>query len=78
MGGGGGGGKGGSAPSAPVVQPAPKQEVTKPVTEAATAARQTQKEKANKAAGLKGSILTSDFAPAGGQNGQQGKTLLGQ
>lgn len=78
MGGGGGGGKG-RRPSTPTVQPAPKQEVTKPVTEAATAARQTQKDKASKAAGLRGSILTSDFATAG-QNGQagQGKTLLGQ
>lgn len=60
--GGSGGGKGG-APETPQVQPTPKQEVTKPVTEAATSARQTQKDKATKAAGLRGSILTSDLNP---------------
>ena len=41
-------GGGASTPSVPAVTPAPKQEVQKPVTEAATAARQNQKDKASK------------------------------
>ena len=55
--------------------PTPKQQVQKPVTEAATAARQSQRDKAAKAAGIQGSILTSplDIGTAASQ-----KTLLGQ
>ena len=68
-----GGGGGGSAPEVP---PTPKAEVTKPVTEAATAARQNQKDKAAKAAGLRSTILTGEGAMGGGNN--TGKTLLGQ
>jgi len=72
----GGGGGGGSMPT---VEPTPKAEVTKPVTEAATAARDNQKEKAAKAAGLKSTILTGEGAMgSGGSNNQGGKTLLGQ
>jgi len=72
----GGGGGGGSMPA---VAPTPKAEVTKPVTEAATAARDNQKEKAAKAAGLKSTILTGEGAMgSGGTNSQGGKTLLGQ
>lgn len=71
----GGFGGGASTPSVPEVQPAPKQEVQKPVTEAATAARQNQRDKAAKAAGIGGSILTSPLARA---RGDERKTLLGQ
>ena len=66
-------GGGYSAPSIPEVMPVPKQEVTKPVTEAATAARDAQKRKATKAAGLQSTILTGTAA-----NNSGGKTLLGQ
>ena len=45
-------GGGGGTPDVPAVAPVPKQEVEKPVTEAATAARQNQKDKAAKAAGM--------------------------
>lgn len=72
----GGGGKGGS-PSVPPPPPPPeKAQVSKPVTEAATSARQAQKDKAGKAAGLRGSILT-DPMQSGGDQGSS-KTLLGQ
>jgi hypothetical protein len=47
-------GGGGGTPDVPAVAPLPKQEVEKPVTEAATAARQSQKDKAAKAAGING------------------------
>jgi len=72
------GGGGGSTPAVttPTVEPTPKAEVTKPVTEAATAARQNQKDKAAKAAGLRSTILTGEGVMGSG-NGQ-GKTLLGQ
>ena len=66
---------GSSTPSVPAVTPAPKQEVQKPVTEAATAARQSQKDKAAKAAGIRGSIYTD---PLRRQSETNGKTLLGQ
>ena len=69
------GGGGASTPSVPEVTPAPKQEVAKPVTEAATAARQNQRDKAAKAAGIGGSIYTSPLARA---RGEERKTLLGQ
>ena len=59
----------------PEVKPAPKQEVAKPVTEAATAARQDQRDKAAKAAGIAGSVYTSPLARA---RGEERKTLLGQ
>ena len=64
---------GGGTPSMPEVAPTPKAEVTKPVTEAATAARDAQKSKAAKAAGLQSTILTGNAATTSG-----GKTLLGQ
>ena len=64
-----------STPDVPAVTPAPKQEVQKPVTEAATAARQNQKDKAARASGLAGSIHTSPLLRAG-SDGR--KTLLGQ
>ncbi len=70
-----GGGMGGGTPSVPAVTPAPKQEVAKPVTEAATAARQDQRDKAAKAAGIGGSVYTSPLARA---RGGETKTLLGQ
>ncbi len=52
------GGGGYSAPAAPTYTPE-KPQVAKPVTEAATAARDAQKDKAAKASGIGGSILTS-------------------
>ncbi|WP_157735163.1 MULTISPECIES: hypothetical protein [Desulfovibrio] len=57
----------------PEIKETPKAEVTKPVTEAATAARDAQKRKATKAAGLQSTILTGTAA-----NNSGGKTLLGQ
>ena len=69
-------GFGGGGSSTPEVAPVPKAEVTKPVTEAATAARQSQKDKAAKAAGLNSTILTGDSATA--TTSTAGKTLLGQ
>ena len=69
-------GFGGGGASTPEVAPVPKAEVTKPVTEAATAARQSQKDKAAKAAGLNSTILTGDGATA--TTSTAGKTLLGQ
>ena len=66
---------GGGTPSIPEPTPAPKQEVQKPVTEAATAARQNQRDKAAKAAGIGGSIYTS---PLNRADGATRKTLLGQ
>ena len=68
-------GAGGGSPSAPEVKPVPKQEVSKPVTEAATAAREDQKRRARMSAGLQSTVLTtsnSNNAASGG------KTLLGQ
>lgn len=64
-----------STPGVPAVTPAPKQELQKPVTEAATAARQNQKDKAARASGLAASIHTSPLLRArnDGRN-----TLLGQ
>ena len=69
-------GGGGGTPYTPEVKPVPKAEVTKPVTEAATAARQSQKDKAAKSAGLNSTILTGDSATA--TTSTAGKTLLGQ
>lgn len=66
---------GSSSPSVPEVQPAPKAAPPKPVTEAATAARQNQKDKASKAAGIRASIHTT--TPLASQE-NRGKTLLGQ
>lgn len=66
----------GGTPDTPAVAPVPKAEVTKPVTEAATAARQSQKDKAAKAAGLNSTILTGKDATA--TTSTAGKTLLGQ
>lgn len=70
----GGGGGGVSTPSIPAPTPVPKQEIQKPVTEAATAARQDQRDKAAKAAGIRGSIYTSPL----GRTDNNRKTLLGQ
>ena len=70
-----GGGMSASTPSVPEVTAAPKQEVAKPVTEAATAARQSQRDKAARAAGIGGSVHTSPLARA---RGEETKTLLGQ
>ena len=67
-------GGGYSSPSVPEVTPAPKPEVQKPVTEAATAARQAQKDKASKAAGINASVYTSPLNRADATQ----KTLLGQ
>ena len=67
-------GGGGGTPDVPAVAPVPKQEVEKPVTEAATAARQSQKDKAGKAAGINGSVYTSPLNRADATR----KTLLGQ
>lgn len=64
---------GSSSPSVPEVQPAPKAATPKPVTEAATAARQNQKDKASKAAGIRASIHTTPLA----SQENRGKTLLG-
>ncbi len=72
MGFGGGGSQ--SAPAPVYVEPE-KPQITKPITEATTAARQTQKERAAKAAGIKGSILTT---PLQSQSQDKPKTLLGQ
>lgn len=68
------GGGSASTPSVPEVTPTPKQEVQKPVTEAATAARQTQKDKAARAAGLYAAVHTSPLNRAETTR----KTLLGQ
>ncbi len=68
------GGGGVSTPAIPAPAPAPKQEIQKPVTEAATAARQAQRDKAAKAAGIRGSIYTSPLGHADNSR----KTLLGQ
>lgn len=78
MGGGGlfGGGGGGSTPPVvtPEVKETPKVEQVKNVTEASTSARDEQKRKASKAAGLRGSILTSDLSAGG----DAAKTKLGE
>ena len=69
-------GGGASAPT-PVVQEVPKAETTKDVTAATTEARQSQKDKAAKAAGLKNTVL-SDALTASGTTAGTAKTLLGQ
>lgn len=65
---------GSSSPSVPDIPPAPKASTPKPVTEAATAARQNQKDKAGRAAGIRASIHTTPLA----SQERRGKTLLGQ
>ncbi len=72
-------GGGYSAPAAPTYVEPEKPEVAKPVTEAATAARDSQKDKAAKASGLKASVLTSPVqsVPQSSQLGQGNKTQLG-
>lgn len=68
---------GGKSYSTPTVVETPKQQTTKPVTEAATAARESQRDRARKAAGISGSILTSPLEASTTTTGQK-KTLLGQ
>lgn len=68
--------------SAPSYTPPPepkKQLATKSVTESATAARDAQKEKAKKAGGLSGSILTNQNALGGTGNSStmNGRSVLG-
>jgi hypothetical protein len=65
---------GGGTPDVPAVAPVPKPEVEKPVTEAASAARQNQRDKAAKAAGINGSVYTSPLS----RRDATTKTLLGQ
>lgn len=72
------GGGGGSDYVPPAPEPTPKQQVQKPVTEAATAARQAQKDKASKAAGIQGSILTGVLNDNAAGTAAAGKRLLGQ
>ena len=66
-----GGGGSPYIPPPPVVE---KPQVSKPVSEAATAARQAQKDKASKAAGINASVYTSPLNRADATQ----KTLLGQ
>lgn len=69
----------GGRSSAPSYTPPPepkKQLATKSVTEAATAARDAQKEKAKKTVGLSGSILTNQNA-LGGSSNNTGSSVLG-
>lgn len=73
----GGGGGGGDPVETPEVKATPKAQTTKPVTEAATAARENQKDKASKAAGLRGSILTSDLNSSAAAGATQSATKLG-
>lgn len=73
----GGGGKGGSPDIPAPAPPAPKAETTKSLTAASTEARQSQKDKAARAAGLKSTILSNALTADGGAAGT-GKTLLGQ
>ncbi len=69
-----------STPPAPTYAAPEKAEVVKPVTEAATAARQSQKDKAARASGIQGSVLTSPLQSSANSESSaaQGNTLLGQ
>lgn len=69
---------GGGSPSIPEPAPVPKAETTKDVTAASTEARQSQKDKAAKAAGLKNTILSDALLSSGNSASGAGKTLLGQ
>lgn len=71
----GGGGGGGYVPPVPTPE---KPQVSKPVTEAATAARQSQKDKAAKAAGIRGSVFTDPLSAPPATGDGQAKTLLGR
>ncbi len=71
-------GGGYKAPAAPVYVEPDKPEVAKPVTEAATAARQNQKDKAAKASGLKGAVLTSPLQESPATKQSNSNSLLGQ
>lgn len=68
---------GGSTPSYTPAPEPKKQLATKSVTESATAARDAQKEKAKKAGGLSGSILTNQNALGGSSNSTGGSVLGG-
>lgn len=68
---------GGSSPYIPPPPVVEKPQVSKSVSEAATAARQAQRDKAARAQGIRGSVLTSPLAGQSGQSGS-GNTLLGQ
>lgn len=70
--------KGGGKGSTPEAVETPKQQTTKSVTEAATAARESQRDRARKAAGISGSILTSPLDASATTATGQKKTLLGQ
>lgn len=72
-----GGGQKQKAPTY-VVPDAPKQQKQKTQTEAATASRQAQDDKARKAAGIQGSILTGPMGALVQQQTQDRKSLLGQ
>ncbi len=72
------GGGGYSAPPAPTYEAPEKPQVTKPVTEAATAARQSQKEKAAKASGIQGAVLTSALQATAAKGGVSSNKYLGQ
>lgn len=69
-------GGGGSPSVPPPPPPAEKPQTAKPVTEAATAARNAQKDKAARAGGIRGSIHTNPLAGAEEQGGFN--TLLGR
>lgn len=72
---GGGGGKGSSSPPPPPPPAPPVQKLqTKPVTEAASSARENQKQKSLRAKGIKSTILTKQ----NDTNSNSAKTLLGQ
>lgn len=70
----GGGGSSPYIPPPPVVE---KPQVSKSVSEAATTARQAQKDKAARAQGIRGSILTSPLSGVSGVSAG-GNTRLGQ
>lgn len=69
---------GGGTPDMPEPTPVPKAETTKSLTAASTEARQNQKDKAARAAGLKSTILSDALLSSGNSASGATKTLLGQ
>lgn len=70
-----GGGKGYSAPAPePAPEPVPEKAQTKQIDESQTTARENQRQKAQRAKGIRSSILTSQNQ----QSQTAGNTLLGQ